>query len=319
VKIKNALLETAKYTAQKFDESIRAKNAELENQEENIRRINGFLEQMLDVGLAFKIEPGSQEYLLERKISGMPNVPAKNLSEGEKNIVAFLYFLVSLDFSSAENKKDEIIVIDDPVSSLDSNNLFVLQNLVVKTLKAYGQQFFLMHNFYFFAKIRESLKANIKAAGNKVKMEIFEIKSNKGTGSLIKIAGKYVKSHISEYMSIMEALHEKWKTMEEEKDVATGNLIRRVLEVFLCFKDTDKEHPLFYKLQNMAGDDVKYQSLLNMGNAFSHTEVGENADFSYVAGKEEIGVLFNFMNKNDPEHLNGFGIKLSASAPAVVE
>lgn len=321
VVVKNALLEKAKQQSQKFDEDIRAKNANLENQEENIKRINGLLEQMLDVGLAFKIEPGSSEYILERKISGMPNIPAKNLSEGEKNIVAFLYFLVSLDSSSAENKKDEIIVIDDPVSSLDSNNLFALQNIVVKTLKAYGQQFFLTHNFYFFAKIRESLMADIKAAGGKPneKMEIFEIKNNKGTGSTIKKAGKYVRSHISEYMSIMEALHEKLKNADDEKDVATGNLIRRALEVFLCFKDTDKDHTPFYKLQNMAGDDVKYQSLLNMGNAFSHTEVGENADFSYAAGKEEIDVLFRFMSKKDPDHFKGFGIRLEEPAATPVD
>jgi wobble nucleotide-excising tRNase len=322
VKAKTALLETAKQTSQEFDDDIRAKNATLENQEENIKRINDFLKRMLNVGLAFKIEPGAQEYQLERKINGMPNIPAKNLSEGEKNIVAFLYFCVSLDSSSAENKKDEIIVIDDPVSSLDSNNLFALQNLVVKTMKAYGQQFLLTHNFYFFAKVRESIRADRKKNGKNTELKIFEIKNNEETGSLIKLANKYVKSHISEYMSIMEALHEKWKTApaDEEKDVTTGNLIRRALEVFLCFKDTDKDHLLFDKLQGMAGNDVKFQSLLNMGNAFSHTEVGENADFSYAAGKEEIGVLFNFMNEKDRDHFKGFGIKLEstrADAPVV--
>lgn len=304
----------------KFDTDIKAKESALEDQGEIIKQINQYLEQMLGVGLAFKVVPGSSEYLLERKIDDAV-YPAKNLSEGEKNLIAFLYFLVSLESSSAENKKDEIIVIDDPVSSLDSNNLFALQNLVVKTLKAYGQQFFLTHNFYFFAKIRESLMADIKAAGGKPneKMEIFEIKNNKVTGSTIKKAGKYVRSHISEYMSIMEALHEKLKNADDEKDVATGNLIRRALEVFLCFKDTDKDHTLFYKLQNMARDDVKYQSLLNMGNAFSHTEVGENADFSYAAGKEEIGVLFNFMNKNDPDHFKGFGIRLEEPEASLVD
>ena len=49
--------------------------------------------------------------------------PAKNLSEGERTAIAFLYFLKSLGDKSF-SLKDGIVVIDDPVSSLDSNALF---------------------------------------------------------------------------------------------------------------------------------------------------------------------------------------------------
>lgn len=57
---------------------------------------------------------------------------AENLSEGEKNILAFLYFyyLVQGSPSPAADPREKIIVIDDPVSSMDSNSLFVVSSLV---------------------------------------------------------------------------------------------------------------------------------------------------------------------------------------------
>ncbi|MBD3948904.1 AAA family ATPase [Tuanshanicoccus lijuaniae] len=57
---------------------------------------------------------------------------AENLSEGERNFIAFLYFhqlvLGSLEADSVV--KDKIVVIDDPVSSMDSSTLFVVGALV---------------------------------------------------------------------------------------------------------------------------------------------------------------------------------------------
>ncbi len=308
---KRTLMQT-RVCLEKIDADIEVKRASLENQEENIKRINKLLAQLLDIGLEFTIRPEQNEYRLERKIKDGSNIPAKNLSEGEKNIIAFLYFLVSLEASSAEDKKDEIIVIDDPISSLDSNNLFAVQNLVVSSLKDYGQKFFLTHNFYFFAKVRDSIRADIKASDEdpNSKLRMFELKKNVVNGSVIEKAGKYVRKHTSEYMSIIENLKEILQRGTDEKDVTVGNLIRRALEVFLGFKEIDKDSDLFSKLKKRAGDNIKYQSILNMCNAFSHSVIGENGDFSYMAGKEEVQTLFSFINENDPEHFKGFGIRL---------
>ena len=46
-----------------------------------------------------------------------------DLSEGEKTAIAFVYFITKL--KENDNKITEsIIVVDDPVSSFDSNHLF---------------------------------------------------------------------------------------------------------------------------------------------------------------------------------------------------
>ena len=57
---------------------------------------------------------------------------ADNLSEGEKNFIAFLYFyhLVHGSNSADGDSREKIVVIDDPVSSMDSGSLFIVCTLV---------------------------------------------------------------------------------------------------------------------------------------------------------------------------------------------
>ncbi|EQD57031.1 hypothetical protein B1A_11283, partial [mine drainage metagenome] len=72
--------------------------------------------------------------------------PATHLSDGERTAIAFLYFLKSLqdtDFDMATG----IVVIDDPVSSLDANSLFSAFGFMKQRTATAGQLFVLTHNF----------------------------------------------------------------------------------------------------------------------------------------------------------------------------
>jgi len=85
----------------------------------------------------------------------------KNLSEGEKTFIAFLYFYHLIQGDDPENEtKPRVIVIDDPVSSLDSKILFVVSTLVrtlfrLDLLKKYSisQIFIFSHNLYFYKEV----------------------------------------------------------------------------------------------------------------------------------------------------------------------
>lgn len=86
----------------------------------------------------------------------------ENLSEGEKSFVSFLYFfcLVRGSFTSSGVLEERVVVFDDPVSSLDSEVLFVVGSLikslirdVLKGLDAIKQVFVLSHNIYFFKEV----------------------------------------------------------------------------------------------------------------------------------------------------------------------
>ena len=85
-----------------------------------------------------------------------------SLSEGEKTFVTFLYFyhLLKGGHSESGTTNDRIVVFDDPVSSLDSDILFVVSSLIkglfdeVRSGKGQIKQVFIFtHNVYFHKEI----------------------------------------------------------------------------------------------------------------------------------------------------------------------
>ena len=95
---------------------------------------------------------------------------AEKLSEGERNFIAFLYYYHLVKGSlNSEAVKDKIVVIDDPVSSMDSGALFIVSALVREMIEVcynntdyrsnkvdgdyIKQVFILTHNVYFHKKL----------------------------------------------------------------------------------------------------------------------------------------------------------------------
>ena len=66
----------------------------------------------------------------------------ETLSEGEKTFITFLYFYQLINGSDEQDKVNtaRIIVIDDPISSLDSNILFMVSNLINNLRKKIREQ-----------------------------------------------------------------------------------------------------------------------------------------------------------------------------------
>jgi wobble nucleotide-excising tRNase len=90
------------------------------------------------------------------------NPAIHSLSEGERGFVTFLYFyhLLRGSFSESGVTSDRIVVFDDPVSSMDSDVLFVVSSLIKKVLKEASegtgqikQVFVLTHNIYFHKEV----------------------------------------------------------------------------------------------------------------------------------------------------------------------
>lgn len=164
-------LTEEKDTADKKVRSLRSTISKLRRQVVNtdaaVEGINALLK-----------DTGFQGFFIREK-EDIPNVyevirtetgkVAENLSEGERNFIAFLYFhqlvLGSEDADSVA--KDKIVVIDDPVSSMDSSALFVVGALVRDmiaicnpdfTIKEHSQDsikqmFILTHNAFFHQEV----------------------------------------------------------------------------------------------------------------------------------------------------------------------
>lgn len=84
------------------------------------------------------------------------------LSEGEQNFITFLYFYFMLK-GSLENTgtiDNKVVVIDDPVSSMDSDALFIISSLIrdlfSEICEGKGnivQLFIMSHNLYFYKEV----------------------------------------------------------------------------------------------------------------------------------------------------------------------
>ena len=80
-------------------------------------------------------------------------VPADSLSEGERTALALLYFLKSLG-DRRFDLKEGVVVLDDPVSSLDANALYLAFSYIRQRAQDAAQLFLLTHNFTFFRQVR---------------------------------------------------------------------------------------------------------------------------------------------------------------------
>jgi wobble nucleotide-excising tRNase len=106
-----------------------------------------------------EVATGSNSYKLIRSDGADAR---KTLSEGERTFVTFLYFYHLLRGSTTASgvTSERIVVIDDPVSSLDSDVLFIVGSLIkqlFKDVRAKGstirQVFILTHNVHFHKEI----------------------------------------------------------------------------------------------------------------------------------------------------------------------
>tara|TARA_R110000868_G_scaffold115254_1_gene307897 strand:+ start:386 stop:2578 length:2193 start_codon:yes stop_codon:yes gene_type:complete len=87
---------------------------------------------------------------------------ATTLSEGERSFITFLYFyhLIRGSVTTTGMNAERVIVFDDPVSSLDSDVLFIVSALIKRVLDEacrgdglIKQVFILTHNIYFHKEV----------------------------------------------------------------------------------------------------------------------------------------------------------------------
>lgn len=152
-------LEEASAEIAKLNEEVRNLQRSVESTQPVIDEINGLLERSgftsLHIISSTELDDG---YMLAR--NGLP-LDEHSLSEGERTFIAFLYYYFRLN--ARENVAGKILaVIDDPISSLDSDVLFIVSALVRDLINRalsgsdrVAQVIVLTHNVYFHKEITQ--------------------------------------------------------------------------------------------------------------------------------------------------------------------
>lgn len=177
---------------------------------------------------------------------------AKNLSEGECSLVAFCYFVASLEDVKTKDK-NPIIWIDDPISSLDNNHIFfifsVIENKIVEK-DSFKQFFISTHNLDFLKYTKRLKKIKPKQNENsKTKYEFPQyyfiergVKKSIETSEIKKLP-KCLEKYTTEFNYLFEQIY-KFKnidnTYNEDLKISLvynfGNNLRKFLEIYLFFK-----------------------------------------------------------------------------------
>ncbi|MCR8708056.1 AAA family ATPase [Campylobacter sp. RM5063] len=201
---------------------------------------------------------------------------AKNLSEGECSLVAFCYFVASLEDAKTKDK-NPIIWIDDPISSLDNNHIFFIFSLIetkiAKKIKGnkYSQLFISTHNLDFLRYLK-SLTGYDK---NDKKSFMYLIE--KTNNSDIKILPDYIRKYVTEFNYLFEQIFKNYNNTNITIDsyYSLANNIRKFLDTYMYFKYPNNDN-LMTKYYIFFGEENAI--LINrVINEFSHLENIERA------------------------------------------
>jgi len=260
-------------------------------------KINEYLESFFG-SKKFNVEVINNKYIIKRD-----GELAEKLSEGEKTIIAFSHFLASLDDAQRGNIKDQIIFIDDPISSLDSNHLYMMYCVIYKNFKDCRQLFITTHNMEFFTLI--------KNRGGFDGEKLYFIELDDSLRSNIKNAPSVLAKFRSEYVY----LYWKLKTVKDNcsdwnnedgysKQYTIQNIARRFLDTYLGARKPDCN--LWTDKLNLITENIYEQKLIDKFlNELSHNSGGIQSmiSFSNISEcKKVIDIIINGIKKNDLVH-----------------
>lgn len=242
-----------------------------------------------------------------------------SLSEGEKTAIAFVYFITKLK-ENDNMIEDTIVVIDDPVSSFDSNHLFHAYSFLRNNCKNAKQLFVLTHNFTFFKLMRDWFSGINRNRTNKKPPKdpnaffyTIEATTSSPRSSHLQYADKSLIDYNSEYHYIFSKLYQ-YKdstTLSRDEAFLTANLSRKLLESFFSFK-YPKHRTDIAQLLNCGLNECKKtdenikEKIYRFINKYSHSvviEINEDSSENLLGESHNvIGDIFRWLEEVDKVH-----------------
>lgn len=241
------------------------------------------------------------------------------LSEGEKTALAVLYFLRCLDDKKVDRSKS-LIVIDDPVSSLDSNALYAAITFVCHRLDDAGQVILLTHSFTAFREWKKWCNTKGLEGGG----ACFQCRSKTVDGKRCATIGKVdelLENYESEYHYLFHyVVRASEGPLAAPELLPLANVARRVLEAFLAFRRPrpSEGEGIGHGKRSMDLDLVQFKPKLpdvslnqlsrleRFVNTFSHNDnVAVPGSERTPTGESDqvAGILLSFMSGLDPSHV----------------
>ena len=291
----------------KYKNIISELESKLKSEKEAVKRINQILKNSLAHSEISLESSDSGDEIYYKVTRNKEN--AYNLSEGEKSLIAFAYYISRLDSLSNEEKSKTILFIDDPISSLDENNIFYIYNLIFCLLekKEFLQYFLSTHNLDF-------LKYTNRFSSKKDYYLIEKIKEseNEPSKSYIKKLPSHMSSKVTEFVFLFEQIY-KVATEDETEDNFSvfynfPNNGRKFIEILLYFKYPDYHTRNDVKIRNFFGEE-NAPFIQRINNEYSHGEDRFDRTrhpINTSEFKHDAEIILKTLYKKDPDQFNAF-------------
>lgn len=239
--------------------------------------------------------------------------PAFDLSEGERSAIALLYFLKTLE-DHRFGVDGGVVVLDDPVSSLDDNALYLAAGLIRERTQGAKQLFVLTHSFPFFRLMRQWLRS---MKGQRVKdpslrparFYMLDCADRNGARcSRLQPLDPLLSCYESDYHYLFARVHREARSTADvplEHSYALPNMARRLLEAFLAFRLPHETRGLTSTMEAVDWDTARKLRILRFLHSYSHGDaIGdpEHDATLLCETRPVLGDLLDFMREQDPAH-----------------
>jgi wobble nucleotide-excising tRNase len=274
--------------ASKIDKSIEASNLKISNLrkqtvniEESIENINRGL---VEIGIdGFSVISHGEDFYRVSRANDQGNA-FHSLSEGEKTVISFLYFIELCKGQKTANAvpQKKVVVIDDPISSLSHLYVFNIGQLIKRYFindKSYAQVFVLTHSLYFFYELTHTNKE--KRAETQ---HLFRIIKNANGSSVISMGYEEIQNDYQSFWSFIKD--------QASPPALVANCMRNIVEYFFNFVQKKDFNNVFQK-PALSGD--KFVTFYRYMNRESHS-LGQNIfdikEFDHQVFKDGLRLIF---------------------------
>ena len=226
--------------------------------------------------------------------------PITKLSKGEKNIIAFLYFVFSLE-SLDSSKKPKIIVLDDPMTSNDDTMQYLMIGEIQKLYRHLDSKNYLIvltHNCHFYLNVRPNTAQKYKVNKEEIsfyeKYGVFHLLSDGKRTTIKNICdGK------SDFSTSYETLWKELVFLYSAKDAVSDLMLspcRKICETYMKF--TKKGIDKFY------GENINAKKLFDVNQ---HSVDDFEAETNGKTKEEIKTILFQlFIENGSEDHINSY-------------
>lgn len=252
----------------------------------------------------FRIVPSPSKencYQIQR-LNG--SLATTTLSEGEETFITFLYFLQLAKGSVEESKVStkKVLVLDDPICSLDSTVLYIVSSMVKSLIKQIRsgesdvkQIFILTHNVFFHKEA-----SFIDGRVEEVNDINYWIISKNNNASSIRAFGKS-----NPIKTSYELLWQEVKNNTNASPVAIQNSMRRIIENYFGMLGKNIDDEIVNSFQT-SEDKMICRSLISWINDGSHSIPDDLYIDSYSDSIDRYKHIFKqiFINMGHEAHYN---------------